>query len=200
MVIVIIATQWIASTITIVMLMTCSTIFANIVVFFHHPHHNHHSHHLYHHLVCSMFSANLVVVVPSRLSSQLPPPPFPFWLLPSQHLWKVKTPFLTFNSTFYSISSVPQSFESPNLRWSALADICGLLNEEQIKLTKKVTHLIHSKNFKKWHFFWETFFTASKFPAQKGSTTWKSFWKSHKYGRSLSAYFGTQNPPGIGWL
>ena len=199
MVIVIIATQWIASTITIVMLMTCSTIFANIVVFFHHPHHNHHSHHLYY-LVCSMFSANLVVVVPSRLSSQLPPPPFPFWLLPSQHLWKVKTPFLTFNSTLYSISSVPQSFESPNLRWSALADICGLLNEEQIKLTKKVTHLIHSKNFKKWHFFWETFFTASKFPAQKGSTTWKSFWKSHKYGRSLSAYFGTQNPPGIGWL
>ena len=199
MVIVIIATQWIASTITIVMLMTCSTISANIVVFSHHPHHNHHSHHLYH-LVCSMFSANLVVVVPSRLSSQLPPPPFPFWLLPSQHLWKVKTPFLTFNSTFYSISSVPQSFESPNLRWFALADICGLLNEEQIKLTKKVTHLIHSKNFKKWHFFWETFFTASKFPAQKGSTTWKSFWKSHKYGRSLSAYFGTQNPPGIGWL
>ena len=132
MVIVIIATQWIASTITIVMLMTCSTISANIVVFSHHPHHNHHSHHLYH-LVCSMFSANLVVVVPSRLSSQLPPPPFPFWLLPSQHLWKVKTPFLTFNSTFYSISSVPQSFESPNLRWFALADICGLLNEEQIK-------------------------------------------------------------------
>ena len=113
MVIVIIATQWIASTITIVMLMTCSTISANIVVFFHHPHHNYHAHHLYHHhhLVCSTFSANLVVVVPSRLSSQLPPPPFPFWLLRSQHLREVKTLFLAFNSTFYSISNISGVFD-----------------------------------------------------------------------------------------
>ena len=96
-------------------LMTCSTISANIVVFFQHPHHSHHSHHLYH-LVCSTFSANLVVVVPSRLSSQLPPSPFPFWLLPSQHLREVETLILTFNSTFYSISCVSQSFEIPNLR------------------------------------------------------------------------------------
>ena len=99
-------------------LMTCSTISANIVVFLQYPHHSHHSHHLYHHhhLVCSTFSANLVVVVPSRLSSQLPPSPFPFWLLPSQHLREVKTLFFAFNSIFYSISCVSQSFESPNLR------------------------------------------------------------------------------------